>query len=142
MITTLFQKLTLGAAGLTALGIGLGIAFAPHGFYASYGITLGSDPTLLSELRAPGANLAALGAVIFTGALRPAMARVSAALGALLFLAFAFGRLVGMVLDGWPGEGILTALVIEVVAGMLCLWVLRTQERAPSPLAGKALQQG
>ncbi len=53
---TLFQKLTLSAAGLTALGIGLAITFAPHGFYAGYGIDLGTDPARLSELRAPGAT--------------------------------------------------------------------------------------
>jgi transposase InsO family protein len=43
---------------LTALTIGAFILFAPHAFYGSYGITLGEDASLLSELRAPGAGLA------------------------------------------------------------------------------------
>ncbi|MEO9780489.1 MAG: DUF4345 domain-containing protein [Sedimentitalea sp.] len=126
---SLFQKLTLGVAGLTALGIGLAITFAPYNFYASYGISLGTNPALLSELRAPGANLAALGAVIFAGAFRPGLARFSATLGTLMFFAFAFGRLVGIMLDGWPSESILIALAIELVMGALCLLGLRGQKR-------------
>lgn len=125
MSTTLFQKLTLGAAGLTALGIGLAITIAPYGFYAGYSITLDNDPTLLSELRAPGANLAALGAVMLAGVVRPKMARLAAALGALVFLAFAFGRLFSMAVDGMPEGGIVAALIVELVIGGLCLLSLR-----------------
>ena len=33
-------------------------AAAPRAFYAGYGVALGSDPSLLNELRAPGAALA------------------------------------------------------------------------------------
>ncbi|MCA0045062.1 DUF4345 domain-containing protein [Celeribacter litoreus] len=126
---SLFPKLTLGAAGLTALGIGLAITFVPHGFYTSYGLDIGANPVRLSELRAPGANLAALGAVIFSGAFRPNLVRLSAALGALVFFAFAFGRGVSFALDGWPGDSIATALVIEVVLGALCFTVWRRSGR-------------
>ena len=58
------QKIALSIAGFTSLGIGAFILAAPHAFYASYGIALGQDPSLLSELRAPGAGLAAFGAVM------------------------------------------------------------------------------
>lgn len=121
---SLFQKLTLGAAGLTAFGIGVAILLTPHGFYAGYGIELSRDPNLLSELRAPGANLTMLGALIFAGAVRSRMAHASAALGAAVFLAFAFGRLVGIVLDGAPQGGVFAALIVEVVVGGLCLLTL------------------
>lgn len=129
---SLLLKITLGGAGLTALGIGLAITFVPLGFYAGYGIVLGTDPALLSELRAPGASLAAFGAAILAGAVRPEFARVSAALGALVFLAFAFGRMVGIALDGWPGESILAALAVELVFGGLCLFLLHQQRGAPT----------
>ncbi|MFS4579947.1 DUF4345 domain-containing protein [Phaeobacter sp. C3_T13_0] len=124
-----YQKFTLSAAGLTACSIGLAITFATHGFYAGYGIDLGENRALLSELRAPGANLAILGAVIFTGVLRPGLARLSAALGTLVFFAYASGRIVGIVLDGWPGESILVALAIELIVGSLCLFELQRQNR-------------
>lgn len=138
METTLIHRATLGAAGLTALGIGLAITLAPHGFYAGYGIDIGSDPAQLSELRAPGACLAALGAVILAGAWRSGMARLSAALGALVFLAFACGRLVGLALDGPPGNAILAALGIELGIGALCLLTLRRQPRAGVMRPGRA----
>ena len=121
MFDTLLQKLALGIAGLAALTIGLAIVAAPHGFYATYGIALGADPSLLSELRAPGANLFVLGALILAGAFRPGMARLSAALGAVVYFAYALGRVVSIVLDGLPASGLVEALVIEVVIGGLCL---------------------
>lgn len=139
---SVFQKLFLGAAGLTALGIGLAITFAPHGFYAGYGLTLGTDPVLLSELRAPGANLAALGALILAGVLRPGLARMSAAVGALVFLAFAFGRGVSIALDGWPGEQILAALVIELAIGALCLGALRSSRTTTQQASAATVQAG
>ena len=136
------QKLTLGVAGLTALGIGLAITLAPRVFYSGYGIELGADARLLSELRAPGASLASLGVVIFAGALRPGMARVSASLGTIVFLAFATGRIVSMAVDGWPGGSIVTALVIEIAIGLLCLLAMVKQRSMPFLRSAIALSRG
>jgi hypothetical protein len=116
-----FRRLTLGAAGFAAFGIGLAILTAPASFYGTYGITLGTDPNLLSELRAPGANLAALGAIILAGAFYKGLQRLSAFLGATVFLAYAFGRLTSMALDGMPASGLIEATLIELVIGGLCV---------------------
>ena len=139
MSTNWFQKLTLGIAGLAALGIGLAIVTAPASFYATYGIALGSDPNLLSELRAPGANLAALGALILAGAFRQGMQRLATFLGATVFLAHAFGRIVSMVLDGMPSSGLVQAALIELLIGGLCvalLWRGTSRSAANEPLLG------
>lgn len=141
----LFRRLTLGGAGLTALGIGLAITFMPHGFYAGYGIEIGNDPTMLSELRAPGASLTALGALILAGALRSDLTTLSAVLGSVVFLAFAFGRLTGIALDGVPAESVVAALGIELIVGALCLLSLRGDHKswplcqAHSPAISKAV---
>lgn len=116
-----FQRIVLGLAGLTAFAIGAFILMEPYSFYASYGITLPSDPSLLSELRGPAANLAALGAVIFAGSFRPAFARVSAAIALTVFLAFPVGRMASIVLDGVPSESVLVALAVEIVIGVLLI---------------------
>ena len=131
----LSQTLTLGAAGLTALAVGLAILLSPQAFYAGQGISLApfAGPALLSELRAPAAALAALGAAILAGALRPRLAHSAAALGALVFLAFASGRLLGLALDGAPGAGILAALAVELALGGLCLRLALRGERAAPP---------
>lgn len=125
MSTTWFQKIVLGLSGLTAAGVGLAILADPVGFYAGYGISIGDSPSLLNELRAPGANLAGLGAIMLVGAVKPAWTRFSAALGAMVFLAFAFGRLVSIAVDGWPAQGLVDATLIELAIGCLCLITLR-----------------
>ena len=56
-ITTVY----LAMAGLLLLGIGSSLLFTPHAFHGSNGIFLGSNPNLLSEIRAPGGLLAANG---------------------------------------------------------------------------------
>jgi hypothetical protein len=118
------QRVVLGVAGSVAFGIGVAILSAPMSFYATYGIDLGSQPNLLSELRAPGANLAVLGAIILAGAVHSRIARLSATLGAMVFLAYAFGRLVSMALDGMPSHGLIEATLIEFAIGGLCAILL------------------
>ncbi len=137
MTLTRFQKLTLGLSGATALGIGAAILLAPHAFYASYGIALGKDASLLSELRAPAAGLAAFGAVMLAGivhrGLRPAA--VTAAL--VVFLAFPAGRIVGMLADGLPSGSITAALLVELAIGGLCLAAFRPGRLLAAPTQGQ-----
>ncbi len=121
----LIQKIALGLAGVTALGIGASILIAPHGFYASYEIALGSDPSLLSELRAPGAGLAAFGGVMLAGIVRPALQQAAVVAALTVFLAFPAGRLVGIAVDGMPSSSIVTALVLELAIAALCLFAFR-----------------
>ena len=116
------QKITLGVSGITALAIGTFIALAPHAFYASYGITLGPDPSLLSELRAPGAGLAAFGTLMLAGLVRAAMAPTSIAVALAVFLAFPVGRVIGLIVDGLPSGSVIGALALElIIAGALLL---------------------
>ncbi|SDH91723.1 DUF4345 domain-containing protein [Lutimaribacter saemankumensis] len=121
MSLTTLEKIALGISGLTAFGIGAAILAAPHAFYASYGITLDGNASLLSELRAPAAGLAAFGLLMLMGILRPAMAAVSKAASLTVFLAFPAGRLIGLAIEGLPSTGILAALVLELGVAMLCL---------------------
>ena len=122
MQLTRFQKIALSISGVTALAIGTFITLAPHAFYASYGITLGQDPNLLNELRAPGAGLAVFGALMLAGVFRAAMAPTALAVALTVYLAFPVGRIVGIVLDGMPTGSVIGALAIEVViAGLLLI---------------------
>lgn len=125
MRLTTLQKCALGLAGITALAIGTFILFAPLPFYGGYGIALTPDASLLSELRAPGAGLAALGAIMIAGLLRPdwvPMARVAAF---TVYLAFPAGRLIGIAFDGLPSGSILGALGIEIAIAALCIVAFR-----------------
>jgi len=135
MSLTTLQKIALGVSGLTALSIGTFILTAPHAFYASYGITLGDNASLLSELRAPGAGLAAFGVLMLAGIWRAAMAPVSKAIALTVFLAFPAGRLVGLVVDGLPSSGIIGALAFELAVALLCVIAFNRHPR----LAAKRL---
>lgn len=131
MTLTRLQKVALGIAGVSALSIGTAITLAPHAFYAGYGIPLGSDPSLLSELRAPGAGLAALGAVMLAGIVRQSLSEVALVAALVVFLGFPAGRIVGLAFDGIPSAGIIAALAFEVTVAALCLFAFRPR-RAPA----------
>ncbi len=132
MQLTLFQKTTLGIAGTTALAIGGFILFAPHAFYASYGITLGQDPNLLSELRAPGAGLASLGAVMLAGLVRAGMTSAALVTALTVFFGFAAGRIVSLAVDGMPSASVIGALLIEVVIGLLLVAAFKPRRATQS----------
>lgn len=125
MTLTKLEKTTLWISGLTAVGIGGMITFAPHSFYASHGIVIGEDPSLLSELRAPGAGLATLGIMMLLGIWRSALAQLAVAATLIVFLAFPAGRLIGLALDGMPSVGIVGALVLEIAIAALCVFAFR-----------------
>lgn len=122
------QRSIIGVAGLIAASIGTAITVIPNVFYASYSISLTADPNLLSELRAPGANLATLGLIMIAGAVRSNWFNLSRVLAISVFFAFAIGRLVSWGIDGTPNASILIALTIEVVIGSLVLLTTRAQK--------------
>ncbi len=130
------RRLVLGISGLAATTIGLAITLDPQAFYASYGIVLTPQPNLMSELRAPAANLAVLGLIILSGALYKRVTHSAALLGTAVFLAFAMGRVVSLVLDGRPSDSILAALGIEVVLALLCLWVAAPRRQRAGKVSG------
>ena len=132
MQLTRFQKITLGIGGVTALAIGTLITLAPHTFYASYGITLGQDPNLLNELRAPGAGLAVFGALMLSGVFRAAMAPIALAVALTVFLAFPVGRIVGIVMDGMPSGSVIGALAFEIIIAALLLFAFKPTRTAGS----------
>lgn len=137
MFVTFLEKSALGFAGLTAVGIGGYILAAPHVFFASYGILLGDDASLLSELRAPAAGLLVFGVLMLAGIWRRSMAQVAKAAALTVFLAFPAGRIIGLVVDGWPSGPIIGALIFELAVAVLCVVAFsRGVEQEPAPLSG------
>lgn len=125
MSLTRLEKIALSVAGLTAVGIGGFISAAPQVFYASYGIALGENASLLSELRALAAGLVALGGLMLAGIWRAELASLAIASAFIVFLAFPAGRLIGLAVDGIPSSGIIGALFLEVAIAILCILAFR-----------------
>lgn len=120
MMKVWLQKTILGAAGLIGLGIGALMLFDPATLFGLNGVALGADPNLLSEIRAPGAALITLAAIVLAGAVRESMTRLAALIGLAVYLAYGVGRLVSIGLDGVPAESLIAAGAIEFVVGALC----------------------
>jgi hypothetical protein len=134
MTTTLTQKIILFISGLTAVGIGAAILTAPIAFHATNGIALGDDPSLLSEIRAPGGALLTMGVFMLAGLIRARLARLSLAIGAAIFLSYGLSRCLAIALDGWPDSGLVVAAAFELLIGVLCAFALVGR----SPAAGRA----
>jgi len=111
-------------SGLTAMAIGASILFAPTQFHASYGITLGPDANLLSEVRAPGGALLVLGAMMLAGVFVKSFAFASTAIATAVYLAYGFARLFSIASDGLPGPGLLAATAFELIVGGMCALAL------------------
>ena len=102
-------------SGLLLLAIGIGILLVPHAFHASNGIVLDNDPSLLSEVRAPGGLLAASSILILCGAFRRSLRSPAMVLTVLVYGSFGLARLLGLALDGIPSSGLVGSAVIELL---------------------------
>jgi len=119
----LFRALA-AIAGVILFGIGTALLFAPMSFAASNGIVLGSNPSLLSEVRAPGGMLLISGVIILLGAIRQHMLRLSLSLAALIYGSYGLSRIWSMMSDGMPSAPLTQAAMLELILGALSLAAL------------------
>ena len=117
-------KTILFISGLIASAIGATILFSPGAFYASYGIALGDNVSLLNEIRASGGVLLTTGLLIMSGAFVDKLAFTSAVVATLLYLSYGLSRVMSLAIDGMPVEGIVQAAVLEIVIGLACIFAL------------------
>ena len=122
LITFIF----LTVSGLLLLVIGSTILLIPHAFYASDGIVLGQDPSLLSEIRAPGGLLFTSGLLILIGVFRPTLRSLALMLTVIVYGSFGLSRLLSLYLDGTPSNSLVIAMVVELVVAGIGLVMLRS----------------
>ena len=122
-------KTILIITGLMASIIGAAILFAPVAFYATYGIEIGDNSSLLNEIRAPGAALLASGILIMSGAFIEKLTFSAIVVSTLLYLSYGLSRLMSMVIDGIPVEGLVHAAVLEIVTGLACIFAFMIYRR-------------
>lgn len=126
-LTVIFLLLS----GLLLLTIGSAILFTPQVFYSHEGILLGSDPSLLSEIRASGGLLASSAVVILLGTVRPTLRSPAIILSTLIYGSFGLARLLGLAIDGAPSDNLLMALAIELALASLGPLLLRPWHNQP-----------
>jgi uncharacterized membrane protein HdeD (DUF308 family) len=117
-------KTLLIISGLIASAIGATILVSPEGFYAGYGVELGDNLSLLNEIRASGGALLVSGLLIISGAFVDKLRFTATVVSTLLYLSYGLSRVMSMVVDGMPVEGLLQAAVLEIVIGLVCIFAL------------------
>ena len=117
-------KTVLILSGLIASAIGGAIVFDPLAFYATYGIELTGNISLFNEIRAPGGALLASGILIMLGAFVEKLTFTSVVVSTLLYLSYGLSRILSIAVDGMPAEGLVQAAVLEIVIGLVCVFVL------------------
>ena len=117
-------KTVLILSGLIASGIGGIIVLNPVAFYATYGIELAGNISLFNEIRAPGGALLASGILIMLGAFVEKLTFTSVVVSTLLYLSYGLSRILSIAVDGMPAEGLVQAAVLEIVIGLVCVFVL------------------
>jgi hypothetical protein len=114
----------LFASGAMLLGIGMAVLFQPITFFAANGATLGTEPSLMSEVRSPGGLLITSGIIVLLGAVRRTLTELALMLSTLVYGTYGASRLVSMVFDGVPSTSVVAATGIEIFVGILSLVVL------------------
>lgn len=117
-------KTVLFISGLIAIAIGTAIVIIPTTFYATYSIELGSNVSLLNELRGTGGALLATGILIMSGAFFASMTFSSLVISTLLYLSYGLSRILSMIIDGMPAEGLVQSAALEIAIGLVCLILL------------------
>ncbi len=129
---------TLLLCGTILLAIGLSITLSPTGFYASSSISLGENPSLISELRAPAGMLIAAGLYILASVRVAALRAQAWLISTLIYLPYGAGRLIGFIFDGLPDTSIVAAAVIEIVLGVASLLMLIRFRVNQQPAGGRS----
>jgi len=124
------QKALLLVAGSLLVLVGTFIMASPADFYASNSIELGTNPSLINELKAPAGLLFVAGMFMFVAIFVRSMADTALWLATLIYLSYAGSRLVSMAFDGLPATGLVQAAVLEGSVGLACL-VMLTITRMP-----------
>jgi len=102
---------------------------------------LGNDPSLLSEIRAPGGLLVISGSLILIGVFRPTLRSLALMLTVLVYGSFGLSRLLSFYLDGMPSHGLMIAMVVELVVAGIGLVMLSRQPSVQPQLPTKVLEK-
>ena len=109
---------TLSLTGLLLTYVGTSRLINPIKTYSkSSGIELSSDVNLLNELRGLSVVMLIGGILAFLSILLSELITSAFIVGALIFLGFAFGRLISAAVDGKPNKKIIQGIWFELVLG-------------------------
>ena len=118
------QTGVLLVAGTLLIAVAVFVLVSPVSFYAANTIELGTNVSLLNEIKAPAGFLLAAGAFITGAIFIRSQVEPALWLATLIYLSYAASRFVSMLIDGLPAPGLVQAAALEGVVGIACLSVL------------------
>lgn len=126
-----FSRVLLGVASWTSILIGAMLVFKPHAFFEMNEVALGTHPNMLSEVRAPGGLLILAGIVMAAGAAYRDRTRTGLVTAVLVYGGYGLARVFSVVMDGWPSQSLVIAMVVELVIGALASVALMRFRQRP-----------
>ncbi len=125
-------RTSLGLAGVVAGLIGASILAAPQAFFAGNGVVLSADPSLMSEVRAPGGLLLIAGVYLLHQAFLSRRLQLALVVGAAVFGAYGMSRLLSVALDGVPSTSLIAATVVELAIAIILFGLSRVSREGAS----------
>ncbi|MDF3818405.1 DUF4345 domain-containing protein [Leptospira sp. 96542] len=121
--------LNISITGILLVFLGFLIILNPRVLFETNQVELGTDPNLLSEIKAPGGALLAFGLLLCFSLVRSKIRTMALGSTAVFLLGYGFARIVSIAFDGMPAPSLVTAMVMEIGLGLVCLWAgVQTKE--------------
>jgi len=124
-------KLYLIISGLLLSVIGALTTFNPINIKIEEGIDLAGNASALNDVRSFGMLLLFTAVFSLTGAFKRTIRKSATISVFLLFLSLGVGRVLSMILDGMPSDGIVKATGLEMilgVSGLIIYMIFREKE--------------
>ena len=120
-----FTIIVLSLSGLLLTTLGLLRLTNPINTYSkNSGISLSNDVNLLNEIRGVSAITLCSGIIILSGTFLNQIRIYSLVLAIVIFVGIGIGRIVSLITDGKPNKKIIQALIVELIFGILNIFVL------------------
>ncbi len=112
-------KAFLILSGLLLTFIGGTTLFIPVEMKASAGIDIAQNISVINDIRAFSALLFTVGVLTILGAFTHKLTYTSILISSMLFLSLGGGRLLSILMDGMPVDGLTKATMLEFVFGII-----------------------
>lgn len=124
-------KVYLIISGLLLTVIGSLTSFNPVEIKAGEGIEIAGNASALNDVRAFGMLLLATAAWNMIGAFKAQLRKSAIISSFVLFLSLGLGRVLSIVLDGMPSDGMVKATGLEIIlglAGVILFFIYREKQ--------------
>lgn len=121
-------KAYLIIGGLLLTFIGGATLAMPVTLKGGSGIDIAGNVSVINDVRASSALILAVALITLTGAFSKKLTYTSTLISLALFLSLGAGRIISILIDGMPVNGLVKATGLEVVLGLVGLVFFRTQQ--------------